>query len=119
MPSIGRLGREVIGRRKTYRRPMESPSQRCNGCVTTKSLLRRGAFPDRAAVGHDALQAGLAPGPEFLGERRVPELRSLGLAVVFSPPHELDERPALGGIVVCLVNEQPREARDGVGLRAG
>src|SRR6266403_122921 len=82
---------------ETYRRLMESPSQRCNGIVTTKwpppdaSESASGGglcayvsellccFPDRPPAGRDALQAGLDPGAQLLRQRRVTDLRRLGL----------------------------------------
>src|SRR6266568_714102 len=134
--SVGERGRgeaELIAR-ETYRRLAACPSRRCNGIVTTngappgacnvrtgrrpyvsESLLLCG-FPDRPPAGGDALQAGLDPGVQLFGERGIPELRRLGLAVAFRPPDELDECPCLGGIAVGLVDQQPREAGDGVRL---
>src|ERR1041385_743855 len=132
-----RGGGEAVIARETYRRPTACPSRRCNGIVTTQgappgacdsapgggpyvseSLLLCG-FPDRSPAGGDALQAGLDPGVQLFGERGIPQLRRLGLAVAFGPPDKLDERPCLGGVAVALVDQQPREARDRIRLGPG
>src|SRR5262249_28959887 len=50
------------------------------------------------------------------GERRVEERGRMLLPVVDRPPQELHERTTLGFVLLILVDEQPREARDGIGL---
>src|SRR6266566_1681681 len=80
--------------------------------------LRRRFSSHCAGGSPDRLQAGLNPGPQLLGQWGVAELDRLRLAIVLHPPDELHQRAGLRGIAIGLVDEQPREARCGIRLRA-
>src|SRR2546426_12191338 len=116
-----RDGRLVIAP-ETYRRLTDCPSRRCNGIVTTNSappdackahgggpyvsdsLLLCG-FPDRSPTGHDALQAGLNPGMQLFGQRRIAQLRGFRLTVALRPPDEVDQCACLGGVAIGLMHQ--------------
>src|SRR5213083_3696085 len=72
--------------------------------------------PHRFAAGGDRLQARFDPRPELLGQRGVAERLGLGLALGLGPPDELHQRAGFRGVIVVLAEQEPREARDRIGL---
>src|SRR2546422_7994136 len=137
MRSLRSLPRRLVIAPETYRWLMDCPSQRCNRIVTPKlarlplplkaqreaGLMSYASdllccFPDRPPASRYALQAGLDPRAQLLRQRRIAELRRLRLAVGLGPPNELHERPCLRRVAVRLVDQEPSEARGGIGLGA-
>ena len=87
-----------------------------NGQRTTSSSLMK-----LLTVGCDRVELGLGFLSDLVGERRVWILRVFGyaLAVVYVPPEEVNERPAFGGVLLLLIDEDVGVTGNRISLRAG